>query len=141
MLKKWNINFLHSLKMSKKILKFDNVEVNKEKCHASKQPIDLNLVNVYQILISDKFEHGDKGFKYFIGYKDDNIIRLLCIILPQMNGYIYIYIKYFDNGGKNMSFMIKDHSVSIKYNEIWNKIKKTLSMKNFTACVFIMKNK
>ena len=78
--------------MSKKILKFDNVEVNKEKCHASKQPIDLNLVNVYQILISDKFEHGDKGFKYFIGYKDDNIIRLLCIILPQMNGYIYIYI-------------------------------------------------
>ena len=55
--------------------------------------------------------------------------------------YIYIYIKYFDNGGKNMSFMIKDHSVSIKYNEIWNKIKKTLSMRNFTACVFIMKNK
>ena len=92
MLKKWNINFLHSLKMSKKILKFDNAEVNKEKCHASKQPIDLNLVNVYQILMSDKFEHGDKGFKYFIGYKDDNIIRLLCIILPQMNGYIYIYI-------------------------------------------------
>ena len=127
--------------MSKKILKFDNVEVNKEKCHACKQPIDLNLVNVYQILISDKFEPGDKGFKYFIGYKDDNIIRLLCIILPQMNGYIYIYIKYFDNGGKNMSFMIKDHSKSIKYNEIWNKIKKTLSMKNFTACVFIMKNK
>ena len=34
-----------------------------------------------------------------------------------------------------------DHSVSIKYNEIWNKIKKTLSMKNFTAFVFIMKNK
>ena len=35
-------------------------------------------------LISDKFEHWDKGFKYFIGYTNNNIIRPLCIILPQM---------------------------------------------------------
>ena len=38
------------------------------------------------------------------------------------------YIKYFENGGKNMSFTIKDNSVLVKYNEIWNKIKKTLSI-------------
>ena len=55
--------------MGKKTLKFDNVEVNKKEFHASKQPIALN-----QILISDKVEQNDKGFKYFIGYKDDNII-------------------------------------------------------------------
>ena len=129
--------------MSKKILKFDNVEVNKETFHASKQSVDLNLVNMYQILIPDKFEHGDNSFKYFIGYKDVNIIRLLCILTSNewIYIYIYIYIKYFDNGGKNVSFMIKDDSVSIKYDEIWNKTKKTLSMKNFIACVFIMKNK
>ena len=71
--------------MSKKTLKFDDVEVNKKEFHASKQPIALNLVNVSQILISEKFEHSDKGFKYFIGYKDDNIIRPLCIILLQMS--------------------------------------------------------
>ena len=47
------------------------------------------------------------------------------IILPQMSG----YIKYFENGGKNMSFMIKDDSVLTKYNEIWNKIKKTVKHK------------
>ena len=39
------------------------------------------------------------------------------------------YITYLDNGGKNMSFKIEDHSVLIKYNEIWNKIKKTLDIK------------
>ena len=39
------------------------------------------------------------------------------------------YIKYFENGGKNMSFVIKDDDVLDKYNEIWDKIKETLSIK------------
>ena len=43
-----------SVKLSKKTLKFDNVEVNKKKFHASKQPIALNQVNVNQILLFDK---------------------------------------------------------------------------------------
>ena len=72
--------------MSKKTLKFDNVEVNNKKFHAFKLPIALNLANVNQILISDKFEYSNTSFKYFIGYKDNNIIRPLCIILPQMSG-------------------------------------------------------
>ena len=76
-------------------------------------------MNINQILISDKFEHNDKGFKYFIGYKEDDIIRLLCIILPEMSR----DIKYFDNDGKNISFKIGDDSILVKYNEIWNKIK------------------
>ena len=118
--------------MSKKALKFVNVEVNKENIHASKHPVALNLVNVNQMLISDKFEHSDKGFKYFIGYKDDNIIRPLCIILPKMSG----YIKYFNNGGKNMSSMIKNNSVLIKYHEIWNRIKKTSNTKLHSMSVY-----
>ena len=72
--------------MSKNTLQFDNIEDNKKEIDASKQTVALNLVNVNQILITDKFERNDKGFKYFIGYKDDNIIRPLCIILPQMSG-------------------------------------------------------
>ena len=39
------------------------------------------------------------------------------------------YIKYFENSGKNMSFMIKYDRVLDKYNEIWNRIKKTLNIK------------
>ena len=38
------------------------------------------------------------------------------------------YLKYFENEGKNMSFMTDDDSILLKYNEIWNKIKKTLSI-------------
>ena len=39
------------------------------------------------------------------------------------------YIKYFENGSKNMSFLIKDDYVLDKYNEIWDKIKETLNIK------------
>ena len=38
------------------------------------------------MLISDKSEHSDKGFKYFIGHKDVNIIRPVCIIFSQVSG-------------------------------------------------------
>ena len=54
------------------------------------------------------------AFKYFLGYKEGEIGKPLYIILPQMSG----YIKYFENGGKNMSFMAKDDNVLDKYNEI-----------------------
>ena len=90
--------------MSEKTLKFDNIKVNKKEFHKSKQPINLDLINVDQIVTADKFKHNDDGFKYFIGYKESGFVNPLCIILPQMSG----YIKYFQNGGKNMSFMIKD---------------------------------
>ena len=110
--------------MSEKKLKFDNIRVNKKEFHKSKQPINLDLVNVDQIVTSGKSKHSDDGFKYFIGYKEGEIIKTLCIILPQMSG----YIKYFENRGKNMSFVIKDHSVLDKYNEIWKKIKNTLNI-------------
>ena len=36
------------------------------------------------------------------------------------------WIKYFENGGKKMSFKIKDDEVHVKYKRIWNKIKKLL---------------
>ena len=73
----------------------------------SKQPIELMSVNVDQIVVCDKFKHNNEGFKYFIGYLDGGIVKPLRIILPQMSG----YIKYFENGGKNMSFLIKDDEV------------------------------
>ena len=100
--------------MSEKTLKFDNIRVNKKEFHKSKQPIDLDLVSADQIVAFGKFKHNDDGFKYFIGYKEIEIVKPLCIILPQMSG----YIKYFENGGKNMSFVIKDDDVLNEYNEI-----------------------
>ena len=81
--------------MSEKTLKFDNTRVNKKEFHKSKQRIDLDLINVNQIVVSDKFKHSDDGFKYFIGYKEGKIVKPLCILLLQMRG----YIRYFENGG------------------------------------------
>ena len=46
------------------------------------------------------------------------------------------YIKYFENGGKNMSFLIKDDMCLNKHNEIWNKIKETLSIKFHSLPVY-----
>ena len=95
--------------MSEKSLKFENIDVNKKEFHVSKQAIDLNLVGINKIVISDKFMHRDKAFKYFIGYKDDNIVRPLCIILPQMSG----CMKYFENGGENMSLKMITYWLNI----------------------------
>ena len=111
--------------MSEKTLKFNNIRVNKKEFHKSKEPIDLMSVNVDQIVVSDKFKHNNEGFKYFIGYQEGEIVKPLCIILPQMSG----YIKYFENGGKNSSFLIKDDNVLNKYNKIWNVIKNKLNIK------------
>ena len=52
-----------------KTLKFDNNSVIKKEFHKFKQPIDLDLVNVDQIVVSDKCKHSDASFKYFISYK------------------------------------------------------------------------
>ena len=82
--------------MSEKTLKCDNIEVNKKEFHNSKQPIDLKLVNINKIVTSDKFRRRDDGFKCFIGYKEGDIVKRLCIILPQMSG----SLKYFENDGK-----------------------------------------
>ena len=46
------------------------------------------------------------------------------------------YIKYFENGGKNMSFMVKDNNVLDKYNKIWSKIKEKLNIKFHTMSVY-----
>ena len=72
------------------------LEFTKKEFHKSKQPIDLDLINVDQIVVSDKFKHNHDDFKYFIGYKESEIVKLFCTILPQITG----YIKYFENGGK-----------------------------------------
>ena len=42
------------------------------------------------------------------------------------------YIKYFDDGGKNMSFVTDNKEIYEKYKEIWNVVKKLLKLK-FTA--------
>ena len=93
--------------MNEKTLKFNNIKTNKKEFHKSKQAIDLDSITTNKIVVPDKFKHNEEGYKYFIGYQEDEIVKPLCIIFLQMN----VYIKYFDNGGKNMSFLIKNNEV------------------------------
>ena len=86
--------------MSERALKFNNIRLKKNEFHKSTEPIDLMAGNVDQIVVSDKFNHNNEGFKYFISYQECEIVKPLRVTLPQMNG----HIKYFKIRGKNMSF-------------------------------------
>ena len=103
----------------KKTLQFNNVILNKRKFHKSKEPVDLLSVDLDQIVVSYKFKRNGEGFKYFIGYLEGETVKPLCIILPQIRG----YIKYLENGNKNMSLFFFFYEVWDKYDKIWDVIK------------------
>ena len=116
-----------------KILVFHDVEMTKKDFYDAKKAIPLNLVDINNIVVINKVKNNNETSKYFIVYLNDiDHVSRLCIILPQMDG----YIKHFENGGKNMSFKIEDDEVYIKCNQIWNKIKELLA-KSFIANPFM----
>ena len=71
-------------------------------------------------------------FKHFIGYNDDDVIRPLCIKLPQMND----YIKHFESGNKTMPFKASDNKLLKKYNKIWEKVSSLINIKFDSAPAF-----
>ena len=114
--------------MSLRKIKFGDKEVYKTKFYSSKQAISLDSVDLNKIVVSKKWKINDTTYKYICGYLNNDTIQPLCVILPQMNG----YIKYFDDGGKNMSFVTDDEEIYEKYNEIWEVIRKLLKV-DFTV--------
>ena len=98
----------------------------------------LDSVDLSKIVVSGRWKLNDTTYKYFCGYlnndttgsnSSERIIKPLCVILPQMNG----YFKYFDDGGKNMSFLTDNEIVYEKYDEIWNVVKGLLKLKFNTS--------
>ena len=100
--------------MSSQKIKFGDKEIDKKEFYLSKLAILLNSVDLSKIVVSSKWKISDTKYKYFCGYLNNDVIQPLCVILPQMSG----YIKHFDDGGKNMSLAV-DKEVHKKYNEIW----------------------
>ena len=113
--------------MSSREIKFGDKEIDKKEFYSSAEAILLDSVDLSKIVVSNKCKINDTAYKYFCGYLNNDFIQPLCVILPQMSG----YIKYFDDGGKNMSFVTDDKEVYEKYNEIWNVVKKLLKLKFF----------
>ena len=111
--------------MNLKKIKFGDKEINKKEFYSSKQAIPLDSVDLDKIVVSNKWKINETTHKYLYGYLNNDVIQPSCVILPQMNG----YIKYFDNGGKNMTFGTDNEKVYDKYNEIWEVIRKLLKVK------------
>ena len=115
--------------MNLKKIKFGDKEVYKKKFYSSKEAILLDSVDLSKIVVSNKWKINDTTYKYICGYlNNDTTVQPLCVILPQMDG----YIKYFDDGGKNMSFVTNDGKIYEKYSKIWEVIRKLLKV-NFTV--------
>ena len=105
-------------------IKFGDKEVNKKEFYSSKQAISLDSVDLDKIVVSDKYKVNNTTCKYICGYLNNDTIQPLRVILPQMDG----YIKYFDDGGKNMSFVTDDEKIYEKYHEIWEVIRNLLKI-------------
>ena len=91
----------------------------------SKQAIPFDSIDLSKIVVSSKWKINGTTYKYSCGYLNNDVIQPLCVILPQMSG----YIKYFDDGGKNMSFVTDDEEVYKKYKEIWEVVRKLFKVK------------
>ena len=115
--------------MSSQKIKFGDKKVNKKEFYSSKEVTLLDSVDLSKIVVSSRWKLNDTTYKYFCGYSNHDVIQPLCVILPQMSG----YIKYFDNGRKNISFVADDKEVYEKYDEIWNDVVKILLKLKFTA--------
>ena len=111
--------------MSFKKIKFGDQEVDKKEFYSSKQAISLHSVDLDKIVVSNKWKINETTYIYLCEYFNNDVIHPLCVILPQMHG----YIKYFDDGGKTMTFVTDNEKVYDKYNEIWEAIRKLFKVK------------
>ena len=90
--------------MSGKNTNFNDKRIRKSDFHKNKKINNIDDIDVNNILLSKKESYGTKNLlKYFVGYNDNDIIRPLCIRLPQMTGYARKF-----NENSTMSFIVKD---------------------------------
>ena len=111
--------------MSGKNVNFGDKKIQKSDFYKNKKVVKIDAIDFNKILVSKEELYGTKNsFKYFIGYNDNDIIRPLCIRLPQMTGY---YRKFEFNLA--MSFKISDKQLLKKYNQLWKRVEKLLEIK------------
>ena len=110
--------------MSGKTINFNDKKVRKSNFYKNKKMYRIEDIDINNVLVSKKQPYGTKySFKYFIGYNDNDIIRPLCIRLPQMTG----YAKKF-NENITMSFRVNDKQFLKNYNAIWEKIENLMKI-------------
>ena len=110
--------------MSGKNINFNDKNIKKSDLYKNKKITKIDDIDVNKILVSKNEPYGTKNsFKYFIGYNDNDVIRPLCIRLPQITG----YAKKCDENA-TMSFRVNDKQLLENYNKIWEKIEKLMKI-------------
>ena len=104
--------------MNTKNINFDDKKIKKSDFYKNKKVFQIDIIHVNKILVSKKEPYGTKNaLKVFIGYNDNDVIRPLCLRLPQMTGY---FKKFNENA--TMSFRVNNKQLLKNYNKIWEKI-------------------
>ena len=118
--------------MSRKNINFSDKKIKKSDFDKNKKVTRMDDTDVNKILVSKEEPCGTKNsFKYFIGYNDNDVIRPLCIKLPQMTG----YVGKFENN-TTMSFKISNKQLLKKYNKIWKRVEKLLKIEFHSEPVY-----
>ena len=110
--------------MSRKNINFDDKKINKSEFYKNEKIFQIDDIDVNKILVSKKEPYGTKNvLKCIIGYNDNDVIRPLCVRLPQMTG----YARKFDENA-TMSFRANNKQLLKNYNKIWEKVEKLLKI-------------
>ena len=72
--------------MDKKIIAFGDAVIEKHKFLCHKNSILLDHVYIYKIIVCNQVSFGKKSFIYFIGYKDNETVKPMCIMLLKISG-------------------------------------------------------
>ena len=118
--------------MSGKNINFHDNKASKSDFYKNKKAFQLVDIDVNKIVVSKEEPYGTKNaLKYFVGYNDNDVVRPLCLKLPQVTGYVNKFDKndnkFNKNGNKynknvTMSFRIHNNKELLKaYNKIWKK--------------------
>ena len=100
--------------MSGKNVNFGDKKIKKSDFYKNKKVTNIDDIDANKILVSKEEPYGTKNsFKYFIGYNDNDVIRPLCVRLPQMTG----YARKFDENA-TMSFRVNNKQLLKNYNKI-----------------------
>ena len=102
------------IKIEKTVIKFGDIEIEKQKFHQNKIPTSIKNVDINKIVVSNRVSFGKKKSVLNI---------LLAIQMIKLELYIYFSQRWARTEETlvklNKSFLIKDDELLEKYNEIW----------------------
>ena len=114
---------------------FNDWKINKSNFYKNKKPSKIDETDVVKMSVSKRESFGEKSsLKYFVGYNDNDVIKPLCIKLPQIIGYVR-HFDHFDSN-KKMSFKANYNRLLNKYTKIWERVSSLMNIKSDSEPVY-----